>query len=173
MTKYDPPNVVYRGYIVTTDEYLQMMQQIPGYKDSVMDDGGYGYDNHMMCYTHWKKIVLDVRLRSKAPKIKEHRTSGVRWPEPATHMMLLSSFINAEKPNLVKDRDLLLETENDRIILRAMVKFFQKQGITDLKVEDFQYTYSVGVNPTLLTVRAVGLIPCSSSLTTSYRLPLR
>ncbi|KAJ3511840.1 hypothetical protein NMY22_g15522 [Coprinellus aureogranulatus] len=150
MNKYAAPDVVYRGYIVTADQFTEMMKQIPAYKD-LMENGGYGYDNHIMCYAHWKILVLDDKKRSLAPKIKEHWDSSTPKSDPPSHIMLLSSFIKEKRPDLVKDRDLLLETERDRKSLGAMVKFFQHRGILDLKEEDFQYTYSVGPNPILIT----------------------
>ncbi|KAJ3523599.1 hypothetical protein NMY22_g11370 [Coprinellus aureogranulatus] len=145
--KYNPPEVIYHGYIVATDRYLEMMKQIPDYKD-LMDNTEYGYNSHMRCYYHWKTLVLDGKARARAPIINEHWATGSTWSDcPATHIIFLSSLFKGVDPDRVKDRDQLLETEYNRKTLRDLVIFFQQQGVANLKEEDFEYTCSVGVHP--------------------------
>ncbi|TEB28405.1 hypothetical protein FA13DRAFT_791003 [Coprinellus micaceus] len=71
LNKYDAPDVVYRGYIVPTAQFTEIMVQIPSYKD-VMDHAGYGDANHIWSYAHWKKLVLEEKLRKQAPRIKPY-----------------------------------------------------------------------------------------------------
>ncbi|KAJ3523598.1 hypothetical protein NMY22_g11371 [Coprinellus aureogranulatus] len=150
MSKYALPDVVYRGYIMPPDKFTEMMNQIPEYK-WVYDNAGYDYDDHIYRYVYWKKGELKEDLRIRAPRIKEHREAGVSLSNPPTHIMILTSYIKCRRPDLVKEPKKLLETENDRKSIEATVKFFRSQGAKDVKVEDFQYTYSVGCNPKLTT----------------------
>jgi hypothetical protein len=84
-----------------------------------------------------------------------HWAEGVSHSEEPTHIMILTAFVCAERPELVKDGKKLLESDQVRKCIGLIVKFFQKRGITGLKAEDLEYTYSVGRNPILITVCGV------------------
>ncbi|KAJ3516662.1 hypothetical protein NMY22_g14152 [Coprinellus aureogranulatus] len=150
MSKYALPDVVYRGYIMPSDRFTEMMNQIPEHK-WVYDNAGYAFEDHIYRYVYWKKGELNEDLRIRAPRIKEHREVGVSLSDPPTHIMILTSYIKARRPDLVKEPKKLLETENDRKSIEATVKFFRSQSANDVKVEDFEFTCSVGCNPKLIT----------------------
>jgi hypothetical protein len=76
-----------------------------------------------------------------------------------THMMLLVGCFLFEDPKQIEDPDHpdaenLLERERDRTSLERFVKFFRHRGAKDMKIEDFEWGWSIGMNPCYLLVGA-------------------
>jgi hypothetical protein len=68
MSKYDEPDVIYRGYMISMEKFNQTMKKIPAYRRLMTTQ--YGEHSHTYCYCHWKHAVLDEKLKKRAPKIK-------------------------------------------------------------------------------------------------------
>jgi hypothetical protein len=68
MSKYDEPDVIYRGYMIPMEKFNQTMKKIPAYRRLMTSK--YGEHSHVYCYCHWKHAVLDEKLKKRAPKIR-------------------------------------------------------------------------------------------------------
>ena len=68
MSKYDQPDVIYRGYMIPMEKFNTMMKKIPAYRRLMKSQ--YGEHSHTYCYCHWKHAVLDEKLKKRAPKIR-------------------------------------------------------------------------------------------------------
>ncbi|TEB22413.1 hypothetical protein FA13DRAFT_1778809 [Coprinellus micaceus] len=154
MSKYDEPDVIYRGYMISMEKFNQTMKKIPAYRRLMTTQ--YGEHSHTYCYCHWKNAVLDEKLKKRAPKIKEHSVNGNESSVEGTHMMLLLGYIDYLSPSQVEDpnhptAESLVERDSDRKAIENFVRFFQNRGAKDLRPEDFTFGWSIGENPCLLT----------------------
>jgi hypothetical protein len=68
MSKYDEPDVIYRGYMIPMEKFNTMMKKIPAYRRLMKSQ--YGEHSHTYCYCHWKHAILDEKLKKRAPKIR-------------------------------------------------------------------------------------------------------